>query len=102
MYLEFWVFAAMISWRFLFSLMFCMSVSSVIRASHWFMADERIRQSMKLFSVFLSLKVVCRIVLSCIWIMVILSLYVMAFVPLEILSGGIIPEAAYLAPFAES
>jgi hypothetical protein len=34
--------------------------------------------------------------------MVILSLYVMAFMPLEILSGGIIPEAAYLAPFAES
>ena len=37
-----------------------MSLSSVSRMSQWFMAAERIRQSMKSFSVFLSLKAVRR------------------------------------------
>ena len=32
----------------------------------------------------------------------IVSLYIRALMPLEILSGGINPEAAYLAPFADS
>lgn len=91
-----------ISWKFLFSFMFCMSLSSVIRASQLFMADERMRQSMKSLSMFLNLKAVCRIALSCIGRVFIVSLYIRALMPLEILSGGIIPEAAYLAPFAES
>jgi len=79
-----------------------MSLSSVIRASQLFMADERMRQFMKSLSMPLSLKAVCRIVLSCIGIVFIFSLYIRALMPLEILSGGIIPSAAYLAPFAES
>ena len=78
-----------------------MSLSSVIRASQLFMADERMRQFMKSLSMPLSLKAVCRIVLSCIGIVFIFSSYIMALMPLEILSGGINP-AAYLAPFAES
>ncbi len=39
---------------------FWMSLSSVSRMSHWFMAAERMRQSMKSFSVFRSLKAVRR------------------------------------------
>jgi len=50
-----------------------MSPSSVIRASHWFMADERMRQSIKSLSMLLSLKAVSRIVLSCIGLVVIVS-----------------------------
>lgn len=42
-----------------------MLLSSVIKASHWFTADERIRQSMKSPSIPLSLKAVSKIVLSC-------------------------------------
>lgn len=61
------------SLKSLFSFRFCMSLSSVIRASHWFMADERMRQSMKSLSVFLSLNAVSRIVLSCIGIVSIVS-----------------------------
>lgn len=82
--------------------MLCISVSSVIRASHWFMADGRIRQSMKSLSIFLILKALCRIVVSCISIVFIVSAYARARMPQVILSGGIFPEAAYLAPFAES
>gem|GEM_PF-4984821 len=57
---------------------------------------------MKSLSMLLSLKAVCRIVLSCIGKVFIVSLYIMALTPLEILSGGIIPAAEYLAPFVES
>ena len=99
---NFGFFMVTISWRFLSSFMFCMSLSSVIRASQLFMADERMRQSIKSLSMFLSLKAVCRIVLSCIGRIFIVSLYSRALMPLEILSGGINPEAAYLAPFAAS
>ncbi|MGB9741416.1 MAG: hypothetical protein ACPLW5_06635 [Candidatus Bathyarchaeales archaeon] len=60
------------------------------------MADERMRQSMKSLSMFLSFKAVCRVVLSCIGRMFTVSLYIRALMPLEVLSGGIIPEAAYL------
>jgi len=48
----------------LFLFRFCMSVSSVISASHWLMAAEVMRQSMKSLSVVLSLKAVCRILVS--------------------------------------
>jgi hypothetical protein len=51
-----------------------MSSSSVMRASHRFMADERMRQSMKSVSMFLSLKAVSGSVLSCVGIVVIVSL----------------------------
>lgn len=50
-----------------------MSLSSVISASHWFMADARMRQSIKSLRMLLSLKAVSRIVLSCIGLIVILS-----------------------------
>lgn len=50
----------------LFFFRFCMSLSSVIRASHWLMADESMRQSMKSLSMLLSLKDVSRSLLS--WI----------------------------------
>lgn len=50
-----------------------MSLSSVIRASQRFIADERMRQSMKSLSILLSLKAVSRIVLSCIGIISIVS-----------------------------
>jgi len=47
------------------SSLFCfsswMSLSSVISASHWLMADESMRQSMKSWSMLLSLKAVKRI-----------------------------------------
>ena len=43
-----------------------MSLSSVIRVSHWLMADESMRQSMKSLSMRLSLKDVSRRLLS--WI----------------------------------
>lgn len=52
---------------------FWRSLSSVIRASHWFMADERMRQSTKSGSMLLSLNAVSRSVLSCIGIVVIVS-----------------------------
>ena len=47
------------------SSLFCfsswMSLSSVISASHWLMADESMRQPMKSWSMLLSLKAVKRI-----------------------------------------
>lgn len=58
----------------LFFSKFWMSSSSVMRASHRFMADERMRQSMKSVSMFLSLKAVSGSVLSCVGIVVIVSL----------------------------
>lgn len=57
----------------LFFFRFWMSLSSVIRASHWFMADERMRQSIKSLSMLLNLKAVSRTVLSCIGLIVIVS-----------------------------
>ena len=56
----------------LFFFRFCMSLSSVIRASHWLMADESIRQSMKSLSMLLSLKDVSRSLLS--WIIGMVSI----------------------------
>ena len=53
---------------------FWMSLSSVSRMSQWFMAAERMRQSMKSFSVFLSLKAVRRSWLSYVGIISICSL----------------------------
>jgi len=50
-----------------------MSLSSVINASHRFIDDERMRQSMKSLSILLSLKAVSRSVLSCIGIVSIVS-----------------------------
>jgi len=44
----------------LFFFRFCMSLSSVIRVSHWLMADESMRQSMKSLTMRLSLKDVSR------------------------------------------
>lgn len=52
----------------LFSFRLWMSSSSVIKASHWFIAAERIKQSTKSLSMPLSLKAVSKIVLSCIGI----------------------------------
>ena len=40
---NFGFFMVTISWRFLSSFMFCMSLSSVISASQLFMADEKMR-----------------------------------------------------------
>ena len=48
----------------LFFLKFWMSLSSVTSASQWLMADERMRQSMKSVSVFLSSKAVRRVWVS--------------------------------------
>lgn len=79
-----------------------MSVSSVTSASHWFMADDKIKQSMKSLIIFLILKAVCRMGVSCISITFIVSLYIRALMPLETFSGGMIPDATYLAPFADS
>ena len=79
-----------------------MFLSSVIRASHWFMADERIRQSMKSLRIFLSLMAVSRVVFSCILMMFTVSSYASALIPLITLSAGIFPAAVYFAPIAES
>lgn len=87
----------------LFFFRFCMSVSSVISASHWLMAAEVMRQSMKSLSVFLSLKAVCRILGSVVAGMVsIVSSWVMAFMPLVALSGLSVPLAMCLAALATS
>ena len=64
--MSFWIlnFGFVVFWSVLNSLFFfrfCMSVSSVTIASHWLMADESMRQSMKSLRVLLSLKAVSRI-----------------------------------------
>lgn len=70
--------------EFIVFLKFWMSSSSVMRASHRFMADERMRQSMKSVSMFLSLKAVSGSVLSCVGIVVIVSLWTMLMLLMEI------------------
>ena len=82
---------------------FCMSVSSVISVSHWLMAAEVMRQSMKSLSVFLSLKAVCRIWGSVVAGMIsMLLLWVMAVMPLVALSGLSVPLVVCLAALAAS
>lgn len=61
-------------WNWVFCFRLWISLSSVIMASQWLIAEERIRQSIKSFSIFLSLKDVSKMLVSCVGIVSIASL----------------------------
>ena len=61
-------------WNSVFFFRLWISLSSVIMASQWFIADERIKQSIKSFSMFLSLKDVSKMLVSWVGIVSIASL----------------------------